>query len=119
MPRTSRNDMELLDLTHRCPVCGLPGFPSDFGWKDGKRHRVCLECRRYMRGSDGCVRYERGRKARRDDKRNMKEQELCWRHMDSSMTEEEWDALCDREAGYIAPWAQRPGPGVGSGGETI
>ena len=109
--RWKLNPLERIDLGHRCVVCGLPGFPSDFGGGKGGRYRICTECIRYMREmGEGLVKHggdvviQKHRESRYLDARTVKEQALCWEHIDSQMTEEEWNALCDREAGEIAPW---------------
>jgi len=52
----------------------------------------------------GGVGIQKHRERRDLGARTLKEQALCWEHIDSQMTEGEWNALCDREAGEIAPW---------------
>lgn len=123
--RWKLNPLERIDWGHRCVVCGLPGFPSDFGGGKGGRYRICTECIRYiremgegLRERGGDVVIQKHRESSYRDVRTLKEQALCWRHMDSQMTEGEWDELCDREAGEIAPW-EKARSRKRSGGETL
>ena len=116
-PRKPARQVESDELIpgHRCALCGMPGYPSDFLWHSKRKvwSNWCREC------SSRMAQYTH--EARRDGRiiaplehrmwwkpntQQETEQRLCWQYIDSDITEEDWDELCDEIAGPIGNYGR-------------
>ena len=103
------NPQEQCNPNHRCSLCGLPGFPSEFSrTKTGNLSSQCKECTNRMAAYRAQARSEgrvlaplEHRAWWKPAERDFVEQRLCWAYIDVDMSEEAWLELCDQEAGSI------------------
>lgn len=100
---------ETILWNHRCTLCGMPGFPSEFTrTKTGKLSSQCKACQNRM----AAYREEAKREGRvlaplekrhwwKPNKKQVVEQQLCRQYIDTDISEEEWDTICNEIAGPI------------------